>query len=494
MRWMGRAAGSTAVNFSFSAGALFNDQLADSAKADTVIVGAAGNFAGNLANGAQVQYPANWLGSNGHQAFAVGASDFDDKRWDETRIMNLPLGKRHPGIGGDKIAFRCAEIDAKECGSVAATRVDLLAPGVQILAAIDRPYSPMGFLFASHKLNFNGNQAPWLTANLEHQPPGGVEIGNAGSFRTQISFPTVPNNAATTISTADVLGGSFIFPNETVSTPVVKVGPIVRNQGLPAQFNQWGPLTGTSMAAPMVTATVGLMRSVNPLVSAASVMAALKSSADTIQEHQPLFAGTTYKRLNVFDAVKKTLGIVAGQQQQNRLIPMFSMRATVAETFSLDTEAPSLEIEKDTPSSTQSINSWLFTTSVQTAQAALNGDYLFTSGKDSNDDFGTQLRTTFRAGHTFGTGGVLPSYRFPYYTPESGAIPQDRYPSASFYLLATETKPAWLNALDSTANLVPLWRLSTKCFQIRKFTYAVNPTEITDLTTQGVSGDDTATT
>jgi serine protease len=290
-------------------------------------------------------------------------------------------------------------------------------------------------------------------------------------------------------------GPGILDPTDPAGYAKVGVVPIVESGFGSLNYSQWGPMTGTSMATPMVTGTVGLMRSINPMVSVASVRALLKSSAmDTITEHQfnlpPPAEPPQYKRLNMENAVKSTLASVRGIQQVNRLIPMFSMRATQSQQFIRDTKGngESASWEKDDPFETSAIDSWLFTTSTQVATAGLTGDLAYTGFQDINDDFGTDQRTQFKAGATYGTGGALPSYRF---TQWGAASSSDQLPTASFYLFSTETKPA---GLPATAQLIPLWRLSTRCFEIRKYSYSTNAAERNSFTSTGTDIGDTVAT
>ena len=210
---------------------------------------------------------------------------------------------------------------------------------------------------------------------------------------------------------------------------------------------------------------------------------------DTITEHQAN-APQSYKRLNIENAVKSTLASVRGIQQVNRLIPMFSMRATQSQQFIRDTKGAgeSASWEKDEPFETSAIDSWLFTTSTQVATAGLTGDLAYTGFQDTDDNFGTDQRTIFKAGLMSGTGGALPSYRF---TQWGVASTPEQLPSASFYLFATETKPV---NMPSTTQLIPLWRLSTRCFEIRKYSYSTNAAERNTFTASGTSGGDTVAT
>jgi hypothetical protein len=196
----------------------------------------------------------------------------------------------------------------------------------------------------------------------------------------------------------------------------------------------------------------------------------------------------SYKRLNVENAVKRSLGVISASQQVNRLIPMFSMRSTLALLFLEDTGGDSggeLGWSKDEPSGTFAIDSWLFTSSAQVAIAAITGDLSYTGNQDANNDFGTEQKTEFKAGLIYGTGGSLPGYRF---TQWGFASSNAQLPSSSFYLFSTESRPS---GMPTSTQLVPLWRLSTQCVQIRKYTYTTSDSERSSLTNSGTSGGDT---
>lgn len=88
----------------------------------------------------------------------------------------------------------------------------------------------------------------------------------------------------------------------------------------------YGLCTGTSMSTPLVTGTVGLIRSANPLLSADSVKSILESTARNPAGATDIGAGV----VDASAAVEEALGTVAGTVLQNRLTPLFSLYSSTA--------------------------------------------------------------------------------------------------------------------------------------------------------------------
>ena len=90
----------------------------------------------------------------------------------------------------------------------------------------------------------------------------------------------------------------------------------------------YGACTGTSMAAPIVTGVAGLVRSVNPLLSAAEVRTILQNTAR--------FTGDATLGRGIVQApgsVLATLGLSNAVQVRNRLTPLFSLYSSGAEDY-----------------------------------------------------------------------------------------------------------------------------------------------------------------
>lgn len=231
---------------------------------------------------------------NGRSAFpgylpfviGVGATDATGERWHERTIMTRPLGQRHPKIGWDAVldewgcglqpsslgltppATQLLPIDSRrdECGSnwgretrslwfqttylvdgvpITVTLppgqygLDLMAPGAQVLAPLDRVYSRVvtnaPVALRDFPCWFDPSPQCELISQSLHTAPGRHLIANSGQ----------------------AMGADDIF---------FSYSQIPRNEET-LGHQKYGTMTGTSMAAPMVTAAVGLVRSANPLLA-----------------------------------------------------------------------------------------------------------------------------------------------------------------------------------------------------------------------------------
>jgi serine protease len=93
-------------------------------------------------------------------------------------------------------------------------------------------------------------------------------------------------------------------------------------------FDPYGLCTGTSMAAPHIAGAAGLLRSVNPLVSADNVKYLLRSNLD----NPPGWSTQNgYGKPHVANAVKAALGKSGAVQLPNRLTPLFSLYSDFSE-------------------------------------------------------------------------------------------------------------------------------------------------------------------
>ena len=257
--WFSKNSGITAINMSFGTSdiALFPGFLNDALQRDVVLVSAAGNGNVDAANPAPSQYPSSHPG-----VISVGASDFQDKRWDERRIAGLAIPLRHAGIGDRYVIdYRCniqqpttnfvQDFPWKaECGSSNDTRVDVYAPGVQMIGALDRRYIEPGLLKRTRELN-----PPTLVLsdlNKYHLASMGTGIGNSGTARINTSCTP---NIVTGIHTFDTngQGPGILDPTDPNGYARVGVVPIVASGFGGLNYSQWGPMTGTSMSTPMVT-------------------------------------------------------------------------------------------------------------------------------------------------------------------------------------------------------------------------------------------------
>jgi len=96
-----------------------------------------------------------------------------------------------------------------------------------------------------------------------------------------------------------------------------------RNDGVD---DDYGYCTGTSMAAPYVTAVAGLVRATNPLADIQAVLTVMEDSTTQSSYSNTLGWGTPRADY----AVKDALGTSNGTQVLNRITPLFSMDSSVA--------------------------------------------------------------------------------------------------------------------------------------------------------------------
>jgi serine protease len=210
---------------------------------------------------------------------------------------------------------------------------------------------------------------------------------------------------------------------------------------LPAEYTGYGDCTGTSFSAPWVTALVGLMRSADPLLSAADVRAIILDTA-TLPVAGPAGSGLTFHIPDADAAMRRVLG----PGVNNKLTPMFSLYAS-------------------------SSGHHLFTSSPQSAVAAAAGEFLL---------HGLANAATYAS-----FGDPVPGYeqfkgRICINANSCITVPARK----AFYLYSTENSPT------ATA-LVPLYRLSQVCAPgpgcatTRAFAYATSDAGVHALEARG---------
>jgi Subtilase family len=424
-----RSSGATAVNLSFGLdqGNLSGD-LATLNNRDVALIAAAGN-GGSRA----VDHPANVS-----TVYAIGATDEVAKPWLELNYIQPGWSayRRHPQVGSTKVTQRCtgASGSGEQCGTNLGSKIAFMAPGVRVLSTTDRVYIPLPTLDGS---------CPFNDPQKCHVPPGGNNIGSNGTLST-----------------------------------IAAVGTYVANLGLPntSNFNQYGTITGTSMAAPHITGLMGLLRSANPLLATIGGQGgdelgdALAFGASPLIDPVCTASGSNICGAgipNAEGALKRVMGTVNGAVLYNRLTPMFELATDTTAIIESGTKKAGQPIDNS--------ESWLYTSSPQVAMAGISGDLYFADDRSGTRDFGTYHQQIYKAAYTpaSGTNHVVPDSQYRHRLWGAGAGTA-QLPWAPFYVFSTENAPAG-------TTLVPLYRMAQKCFTIRKHYYTVSDSDRNNL-------------
>ncbi|QJR09721.1 hypothetical protein DSM104443_00771 [Usitatibacter rugosus] len=209
---------------------------------------------------------------------------------------------------------------------------------------------------------------------------------------------------------------------------------------LPASYAGFGDCTGTSFAAPHITGLVGLMRSANPLLTAAETRAIINETA-TRPVAGPAGSGLTFYIPDAEAAVRRALG-----PGVNRVTPVFSLFASAS-------------------------GHHLFTSSPQAAVSALAGELRIEglAARDTYASFGDPVAgyPQFK-GRVCSAPGVCTSFNA----------------RSGFSVFTTEHSP-------TGAPLVPLYRMSQSCTAgagcatTRAFAYATSDADARALQARG---------
>lgn len=518
---LGLSFGATAINMSFALPYLSQLQMDTLSALDARDVSLIASIGNEARKRELTSIDAGRSAFPGYLPFviSVGGTLANGERWHERTVMTRPLDQRHPQLWWDAVVddpgcpLRSSGLGLTppneqllpvnsprpECGSnwgreqraaaftftfpqvpITVTLppgqygLDLMAPAAQVLAPLDRAYA---LYLTERAAGPNAVLRPFpcwlapgplceLSAPFGNTAPATNRIANAGvsmgADDVSVSFSQVPRN-------------EFALGHEN-----------------------YGTITGTSMAAPLATAAVGLVRSANPLLRSQAVHDLLRCTAtpmsnsevwsgDPVLNPNPTINATIRTeltgsgRLNAEAAVRRTLGTVNGQTLRNRLIPMFSLTTWGSEPR----------------------QGWLFTTSPQVAMSGMTGDLhrltdpalpvpntelpfdpdgpgpfptyagnpLPSGSASPANDVGTAQSIAYASAIIAAVGGALPSsiYGFPGDWPKAATLA----PSSSFYVLSTPFDP-----VAQTANgLLPLHRMSMKCDQYRHHYYTASVAE-----------------
>lgn len=251
-------------------------------------------------------------------------------------------------------------------------------------------------------------------------------------------------------------------PQGTLSVPAVAAPCTNRTDPLnyASASGAYGICTGTSMATPFVSAIAGLIRSASPLLSWQSVQQFLIASASRPAAYTAAEMGAGVPNADI--AVTRGLGRVSGQVVRNRLTPMLAM-------YTRNSQIPPGFQDQIPP--TLGPEAWIYSTTPQTAMAALLGELYFSSWGEDPQQTGINhfVRHFSAATHPSGpVGAAFPALRYAWPSPLVNAITPAQPPAASFHVFTGPKHP-----LSGTeGDLVPLYRLSTRCNTYRKHVYA----------------------
>jgi serine protease len=323
-------------------------------------------------------------------------------------------------------------------------------PALKLMNAFDVPFVAASGNYLSNTLNFPSSDPLAIAV-------GGMDsMANVWDERTRTSDPWDVMSgpwAGCTDYVAAGLGGpppeecghnsgagiDFIAPaRKIVSTlpygaEYSEVHPqhdVCNDASFSGPLDGYGFCTGTSMAAPMVTAMIGLARSANPLLSKPTVVTQMASSASSGGVYSNATGWGTPNAQAVDEAIRGTVGCAPVKV---RATPMFLL-------------------------SNISDRDRLYTTRPQLASGALSGQYL-TDPLDSNCwDIGSCSPTTettprpYTAG-IIGESATVTGYgEFPGYKSWPGYVPQ-----AAFWVLTSDKTAI---PTSDGMSIKPLYRMS----------------------------------
>jgi serine protease len=303
---------------------------------------------------------------------------------------------------------------------------------------------------AQNEANLNGKLRNGIPFPANH--PNVIAVGGAGADGTFWTTGYDSSNPGSNwgpkvrlvAPAKDVLGlqaqGRYLYDFKAIRCGERVDSSVSADPTLPATYTGYGDCTGTSFAAPWVTAIAGLMRSANPLLTAAEVETILLDTAT-----QPVSGpdGLTFYLPNAASAVQRALG--AGNK--NRLTPVFA-------TYSAD------------------LSRHLFTTSPQMAVAAIAGDL---NNGPANSAVFASIGQTMPDYPRFG-GKICDGNNQNCIQPDARAL---------FRIFTTENAPAG-------TTLDPLYRVSlacnpaqTTCAVQPQFAYATTASQVSSYAAQG---------
>lgn len=135
-------------------------------------------------------------------------------------------------------------------------------------------------------MSFGGgyiNQTERLAIQLAHEA-GIVLVAAAGNNSSPYSFYPASLDGVISVASTDSLDQKSSFSNFGTNIDIAAPGSNIYST-LP--YNQYGNLSGTSMASPLVAGTIGFLLSVRPEMNADTVENLIKNTADDISSINP---------------------------------------------------------------------------------------------------------------------------------------------------------------------------------------------------------------
>ena len=198
-------------------------------------------------------------------------------------------------------------------------------------------------------------------------PASDKRVISAGGFQPDLAFwndapscPPSPNSQECGSNYSKLYGSQYLTHQELIASAKRVLSTTYPNT-LWVDYAECGdgygtPIgdgvgwcTGTSMSAPQIAGVLGLLRSVNPLVSmgtpepplgtAPGLRAVLAQTASQAAIGQGWSPRVGYGVPNVADAARRLLGKVAGGGVRNRATPLFRLYSTYAKDFA-ETTSP----------------------------------------------------------------------------------------------------------------------------------------------------------
>jgi len=302
---------------------------------------------------------------------------------------------KHCGIAEVKISFLQCKSNGKMYQFL---NPDLVGPAIEFLADDGAQVINLSlgdFSKASDYCSTTGQKDLWCTAIAEANGYDVTLVASAGNNRTDLAFPANDSRVLDAGGFEESLALWDLSPGSIANCPPIdyvalgkecgsdfQTAPSKPPQELMASANKvssttypqvnwnsngcgdgypgpgWGNgvglCTGTSMAAPQISGVVGILRSINPLVStgvpappvgqALGIRAVLSRTTVETQANPNFYSPALgYGHPDTAAAARMMLGTVAGRRVINRVTPLFRLYSSVTQDYA-DTTSPQFAI------------------------------------------------------------------------------------------------------------------------------------------------------